>query len=319
MRLNFLVLSIAALVFVLTIVVFRKRGEADDAKRKMIKAITREEVIKVENEELEKSFTSRFIAPIFSKFSKSFEEYSKRKKEKNEQIVDEKKVAKIQQTEKLLRMSGVHTSYQNYNFAKIAFSLIFSILAIGVALVMNSDIMITMLVIVVGIVLAMFLPNFFLKSMVSSHQQQIRNQLPDVLDLLSVCTSAGLSFDSALAKVIEKMEGPFIDELSTVFRQMQMGVSRNDALNTLADCTEIQELKTFISAVVQANTLGIPITNVMTVQAKQLRDTRRENAKEKGNKAAAKMALPIMIFIFPALFIVILGPVVFNVMDSTKG
>lgn len=319
MRLNFLVLSIAALVFVLTIVVFRKRGEADDAKRKMIKAITREEVIKVENEELEKSFASRFIAPIFSKFSKFFEEYNNRKKKKNEQIVDEKKVAKIQQTEKLLRMSGVHTSYQNYNFAKIAFSLIFSVLAIGLALVMNSDIMITMLVIVVGIVLAMFLPNFFLKSMVSSHQQQIRNQLPDVLDLLSVCTSAGLSFDSALAKVIEKMEGPFIDELSTVFRQMQMGVSRNDALNTLADCTEIQELKTFISAVVQANTLGIPITNVMTVQAKQLRDTRRENAKEKGNKAAAKMALPIMIFIFPALFIVILGPVVFNVMDSTKG
>lgn len=319
MRLNFFVLSIAAFVFVLTIILLRKRGEADDAKKKMIKSITREEVIKVENEELEKSFSSRFIAPVVSKITKFFNDYNKRKKDREGQVVDEKKVAKIKETEKLLRMSGMHTSYQNYNFAKMAFSIIFSILAVGVALVLNSDILITTVVIMLGIVLAMFLPNFMLKSMVSSHQQQIKNQLPDVLDLLSVCTSAGLSFDSALAKVIEKMEGPFIDELSTVFRQMQMGVSRNEALNTLADCTDIQELKTFISAVVQANTLGIPITNVMTVQAKQLRETRRETAKEKGNKAAAKMALPIMLFIFPALFIVILGPVVFNVMDSTKG
>ncbi len=319
MRLNFFVLSIAAFVFVLTITLLRKRGEADDAKKKMIKSITREEVIKVENEELEKSFSSRFIAPVVSKITKVFDDYNKRKKDREGQVVDEKKVAKIKETEKLLRMSGMHTSYQNYNFAKMAFSIIFSILAVGVALVLNSDILITTVVIMLGIVLAMFLPNFLLKSMVSSHQQQIKNQLPDVLDLLSVCTSAGLSFDSALAKVIDKMEGPFIDELSTVFRQMQMGVSRNEALNTLADCTDIQELKTFISAVVQANTLGIPITNVMTVQAKQLRETRRETAKEKGNKAAAKMALPIMLFIFPALFIVILGPVVFNVMDSTKG
>ena len=174
----------------------------------------------------------------------------------------------------------------------------------------------TVLIIFVGIVLAMFLPKFILKTKVSSHQQAIKSQLPDVLDLLSVCTSAGLSFDSALSKVIEKMEGPFIDELSTVFNQMQMGVPRNEAMNALSECTDIQELKTFVSAIVQANTLGIPITNVMSVQAKQLRDARRETAREKGNKAATKMALPIMLFIFPALFIVILGPVVMNVSGS---
>lgn len=176
--------------------------------------------------------------------------------------------------------------------------------------------MMTVLIIFVGIVLAMFLPKFILKTKVSSHQQAIKSQLPDVLDLLSVCTSAGLSFDSALSKVIEKMEGPFIDELSTVFNQMQMGVPRNEAMNALSECTDIQELKTFVSAIVQANTLGIPITNVMSVQAKQLRDARRETAREKGNKAATKMALPIMLFIFPALFIVILGPVVMNVSGS---
>ena len=159
-------------------------------------------------------------------------------------------------------------------------------------------------------------PDLFLKNMVKSHQQKIRDQLPDVFDLLAVCIGAGLSFDNALLKVIEKMEGPFIDELMTVFRQMQMGVSRVDALSALSDCTDIPELKTFVSAVVQASQLGIPINNVMKVQSQQLRDTRRETAKERGNKAAVKMSLPIMIFIFPALFIVILGPTVINVMNS---
>ena len=313
MRLNFMVLSIAAFAFVLTVLLFSKAGKADDAKRRMIKSITKDDVVKIEHEELEQSFSKRFLAPILNKLKEFSANQSKKKKEK---VVDEKKLAKVKETERLLRMSGMHTSYQNYNFARLAFSIIFSILAIGFAIILGGDIMMTVLIIFVGIVLAMFLPKFILKTKVSSHQQAIKSQLPDVLDLLSVCTSAGLSFDSALSKVIEKMEGPFIDELSTVFNQMQMGVPRNEAMNALSECTDIQELKTFVSAIVQANTLGIPITNVMSVQAKQLRDARRETAREKGNKAATKMALPIMLFIFPALFIVILGPVVMNVSGS---
>ena len=279
MRLNFMVLSIAAFAFVLTVLLFSKAGKADDAKRRMIKSITKDDVVKIEHEELEQSFSKRFLAPILNKLKEFSANQSKKKKEKNEKVVDEKKLAKI-------------------------------------AIILGGDIMMTILIIFVGIVLAMFLPKFILKTRVSSHQQAIKSQLPDVLDLLSVCTSAGLSFDSALSKVIEKMEGPFIDELSTVFNQMQMGVPRNEAMNALSECTDIQELKTFVSAIVQANTLGIPITNVMSVQAKQLRDARRETAREKGNKAATKMALPIMLFIFPALFIVILGPVVMNVSGS---
>lgn len=213
-------------------------------------------------------------------------------------------------------MSGMHTSYQNFNFFKIAFAVIFSVTVVGVALVLNLEFINTMLIIIIGVVVAFMAPDFFLKNMVKSHQQKIREQLPDVFDLLAVCIGAGLSFDNALLKVIEKMEGPFIDELMTVFRQMQMGVSRVDALTALSDCTDIPELKTFVSAVVQASQLGIPINNVMKVQSQQLRDTRRETAKERGNKAAVKMSLPIMIFIFPALFIVILGPTVINVMNS---
>lgn len=317
MRINFLVISVSVLIFVLTSIVLRKRGNADDAKKRMIKSITSEENdIKSDHAELEESFYSRFIEDKVKKISKLFEQYTNKRKEKNNQVINEKKVAKIQQTERLLRMSGMHTSYQNFNFFKVAFAIIFSVVVVGVAFVLNLELINTMLIIMIGIVVAFMAPDFFLKNMVKSHQQKIRDQLPDVFDLLAVCIGAGLSFDNALLKVIEKMEGPFIDELMTVFRQMQMGVSRVDALTALSDCTDIPELKTFVSAVVQASQLGIPINNVMKVQSQQLRDTRRETAKERGNKAAVKMSLPIMIFIFPALFIVILGPTVINVMNS---
>lgn len=317
MRINFLVISVSVLIFVLTSIVLRKRGNADDAKHRMIKSITSEENdIKSDHAELEESFYSRFIEDKVKKISKLFEQYTNKRKEKSNQVINEKKVAKIQQTERLLRMSGMHTSYQNFNFFKVAFAIIFSVVVVGVAVVLNLELLNTMLIIMIGIVVAFMAPDFFLKNMVKSHQQKIREQLPDVFDLLAVCIGAGLSFDNALLKVIEKMEGPFIDELMTVFRQMQMGVSRVDALTALSDCTDIPELKTFVSAVVQASQLGIPINNVMKVQSQQLRDTRRETAKERGNKAAVKMSLPIMIFIFPALFIVILGPTVINVMNS---
>lgn len=317
MRINFLVISVSVLIFVLTSIVLRKRGNADDAKHRMIKSITSEENdIKSDHAELEESFYSRFIEDKVKKISKLFEQYTNKRKEKSNQVINEKKVAKIQQTERLLRMSGMHTSYQNFNFFKVAFAIIFSVVVVGVAIVLNLELLNTMLIIMIGIVVAFMAPDFFLKNMVKSHQQKIRDQLPDVFDLLAVCIGAGLSFDNALLKVIEKMEGPFIDELMTVFRQMQMGVSRVDALTALSDCTDIPELKTFVSAVVQASQLGIPINNVMKVQSQQLRDTRRETAKERGNKAAVKMSLPIMIFIFPALFIVILGPTVINVMNS---
>ena len=316
MAFNFFVLSTSCLAFVLCIIILRKSGEAEDSRRKMMKSITSDEVIKIEHAELEQSFYKRFFQPVINKITKVFDDRRKKKNEKNEQFIDEKRIAKIKSTERLLRMAGIHTSYQNYEFAKRAGSIVFVIMLIGIALILRLEILYTVLIIVVSIFAGLFLPNFILKSLVTQHQTAIKKQLPDVLDLISVCMDAGLSFDSALVKVAEKMEGPFIDELITVFRQMQMGVSRADALGSLADSTDIPELKTFVSALIQASTLGIPVNNVMKVQAKQLRETRREEAKEKGNKAPVKMSIPIMIFIFPALFIVILGPTVMTVMGS---
>ena len=115
------------------------------------------------------------------------------------------------------------------------------------------------------------------------------------------------------------MEGPFIDELMTVFKQIQLGKNRNEALKTLSDSTDVKQVKTFVSAVIQANQLGIPITNVLSAQAEQLRMDKSEEIKEVAAKVPTKMTIPTVIFILPAIMVIILGPVVFSVVDNLSG
>jgi len=173
-------------------------------------------------------------------------------------------------------------------------------------------------VLLVGVIIGVEGPTFFLKSKVKGHQQKIRDQLPDAMDLLGVCIEAGLSFDISLIKVAEKLKGPFIDELLIVHREIQMGRTRREALQHLSDSTEIPELKTFTSALAQAEQLGIPIINVMRVQSVQLRAARKQIAQEKGMKSPVKMLIPMVAFIFPVLFIILLGPTVINMIHQFK-
>ncbi len=316
---NFLVISFTALCFIIIVLLLRQKGQQTDGKETLLRYIKDdEEAVVAEYEELDKSFYSRMIAPLVEKINIRIQSSAQRRSS-NQAVRTEKAKEKVRGTEKLLRMSGMHTSYENYRFGKIAFSTIFSIVVIGFALVLKLDIGKAAMVMGGGILLAVVLPDFMLKSQVKSHQQAIKNQLPDVIDLLGVCMAAGLSFDGAIVKISEKMEGPFIDELMTAFKQIQMGVPRAAALNEISECSDINELKTLMSALVQASTLGIPVTNIIEVQSKQLRDTRRESAKEKGNKAPVKISIPILLMIFPALLVVVLGPSMINLIGTFKG
>ena len=130
---------------------------------------------------------------------------------------------------------------------------------------------------------------------------------------------AGLSFDASLVKISERMEGPLIDELITVFKQIQLGRNRNEALKSLADSCEVEELKTFISAVIQANQLGIPITNVLQAQSEQLRVNKREEIKTVAAKVPTKMTIPTVLLILPAIICIFMGPVIIQVKDSMGG
>ena len=168
---------------------------------------------------------------------------------------------------------------------------------------------------VVGALLGSRLPNMRLIQATAARQKRIVRALPDVLDLLTVSVQAGLGFDAALVKVAEKMQGPLPEELRQVLHEIRAGVLRKDALAAMANRTGVDELNSFVSAIVQAEQLGVSISNVLEVQSASVREKRSQRAEEEAGKAPVKMLLPMVICIFPAIFIVVLGPAVIQVME----
>ncbi|WP_155388700.1 type II secretion system F family protein [Catellatospora paridis] len=147
-------------------------------------------------------------------------------------------------------------------------------------------------------------------------QQEIRRRLPDGLDLLTLSVEAGLGFDAALAQVAVTMPGALSREFARVLQEMQMGQRRSEALRALAARTTVRELKTVTLALVQAGELGIPIASVLREQARQMRVKRRQLAEETARKLPVKVLFPLIFCLFPALFIVILGPGIIGIMDA---
>ena len=166
------------------------------------------------------------------------------------------------------------------------------------------------------IALGLVLPNFALSKSISERQKKIQNSLPDIIDLLTVSVEAGLGFDGALVKVIDKMPGPLASEFDKVLQEIKVGRQKKDALRDMADRVSIQDLTTFIGSVIQADQFGVSIGNVLRLQSEQMRQKRRQRAQEKALKAPVKMIIPMVVFIFPTLFSVLLGPVVIQLIDQ---
>lgn len=163
------------------------------------------------------------------------------------------------------------------------------------------------------------LPELLLRQRQTERQARIVRALPDVLDLLTVSVNAGLGFDSALMKVTDKMQGPLPSELGQVLHEIKMGVARRDALKALADRTGVEDLRAFVSTIIQADQLGVSISKVLRLQSESLRQRRRQRAEEMALKAPIKMLFPLVFFIFPTLFIVLLGPAFLQMMAGLTG
>lgn len=174
--------------------------------------------------------------------------------------------------------------------------------------------------IIVGfMVVGFMLPQMWLKQRVGARQTQIIKSLPDAFDLITTCVEAGLGLDAALSRVAEKVEGPFADELTRTLRDIGLGKQRRDALRELGERTGVPDLVTFVNAVIQAEQMGSSVGTVLRVQAEQLRVRRRQRAEEQAYKAPVKMIFPLILCIFPTLFIVILGPAVITIMNDFPG
>jgi tight adherence protein C len=170
-----------------------------------------------------------------------------------------------------------------------------------------------LLFVAVGAAAGFFVPDLLVYNTGVKRQQTIRKKLPDALDMLTVCVEAGLGFDAAVAQVARKTDGPVASEFSRVLQEMQFGRSRVQALRAMVARTTAPELRTFVSALVQAAELGIPIAAVLREQAREMRLKRRQQAEEQAQKVPVKILVPLILFVMPALFIIILGPGAINI------
>lgn len=160
---------------------------------------------------------------------------------------------------------------------------------------------------------AVFPNSFWLKGKIGTRKKAIQRGLPDVLDLLTVCVEAGLGFDSALNKVVEKVKGPIADEFNHCMQEIRMNKPRNDALHDMAERAGVEDLMNFVASLIQSDKLGTSIAKTLRIQSEEMRVKRRQKAEEMAQQAAIKMLFPLIMCIFPSMFIVLLGPVVISV------
>ena len=155
-------------------------------------------------------------------------------------------------------------------------------------------------------------PDFVVSHKARARKERIRSELPDALDLMAVSVEAGMGFDGAIVKLTEHMDGPLAEEFALTLSEIRIGESRQDALKKLSDRAGTHELSSFVRAIIQAGQLGISLGRILRVQATDSRLKRQAAAEEKAMKAPIKMLFPTVLFIFPAMFLVILGPAFLN-------
>ena len=163
--------------------------------------------------------------------------------------------------------------------------------------------------------LGYWLPNIVLTNAVQRRQHVLRSSLADSIDLLTICVEAGLGFDAAMAHVSKNTTGPLANEFYRTLQEVQLGRSRNEAMRNLAARSNVPELRAFVLAMVQADVFGVSVANVLRVQAKDMRVKRRQLAEERAMKVPIKVLFPVLFCIFPALFVVILGPAIMRIVD----
>jgi len=226
-----------------------------------------------------------------------------------------------EQTTAKLSAAGLSGQWEEVEWKGLqyALSVLLALLFFGIFSFMNTGLLTRLEMGIIGSLIGYIFPNSWLKAKAKQRQKEIQHTLPDVLDLLTVSVEAGLGFDAALLKVVEKQKGVLAEEFLRVLQEIKMGRPRRESLRDLAKRNKpAEDLSNVVASLVQADQLGISIGGVLRNQAKQIRQKQRQRAEEKAQKAPVKMMIPLVFFVFPSIFIVVLGPAVIQIMDMFK-
>ena len=256
----------------------------------------------LEEMELQQPFFDRTIRPLAIRLSGIGTKFTSAKK--------------IGRTERRLAMAGNPYDLRTVDFLGLKVVVAAAVggilfLVLGIVL---GNLSFGFIVAGAGGVLGFFGPDLWVGRRIKKRRKAIILGLPDTLDLLTISVRAGLGFDAALGKVVEKSVGPLADEFKRALTEIRVGKTRRESLRDIVARTQVPALTNFIGAIIQAEQLGVSISKVLQVQSEQLRIERRQRAEEAAAKAPIKMLFPLVGCVFPSMFIVILGPAIILIM-----
>ncbi len=274
---------------------YLNRDRAELLKR-LKRATARQSGVKREEDVLSKPFSERVVRPLLKQVAHH-----------TDRLMPTKGRGRLDQA---LQFAGNPGNLQAQEFQAIHYSLIFLLALAGAGLgaLLRGGILMQVSITAIGAIIGILLGKSYLSMRGRKRQLLIQKELPDILDLLTVSIEAGLGFDAALMRVIEKGEGQLVGELRKTLQEMQVGKSRRQALRDLGERTGVEDLQAFVGSMIQADQLGVSVSKVIRVQAEQVRQKRRQRVEERAMKAPIKMLIPLVFFIFPSIFIVLLGP-----------
>ena len=216
----------------------------------------------------------------------------------------------------LLNTSGLSQRMTYMNLIMIQFMLALLLMVAFVYVSATRSVQYRGFLVAVMGFMGFYVPILFIRQKAKQRKEQIQNGLPSFLDLVYVTVEAGLSFDMAIHRTMAQMKGPLVEEFNRTMEEIRHGRDRSTALKAMANRTQVDDVNTFVSSIVQAEELGANIGNVLRIQSTTMRRVRKQRAEEKAAKIPTKMTFPLVLLMFPSMFIVILGPAIINIMDN---
>ena len=260
----------------------------------------------LEEIELSLSFRDRVLLPMMRKLAQVTTKFTPQKQ--------------LEEARHQLELAGMNVDPGTFFAMRIGITIAFGLGAFFVFFVGSSSTAPSsaLLYTLGAVALGYVFPSMYLKSKIQRRQEAIWKALPDALDLLVICVEAGLGFDMAMGKVYEKWENDLAIAFGRVLREIQLGKVRRDALRDMANRMDVPDVTAFVAAIIQADQLGVSMSKILRVQSDQMRVKRRQKAQEKAHQAPVKMMLPMVFLIFPSLWIVLLGPSIIILLNTSE-
>jgi len=295
---------LVALIVALVVIMRRRPQESDSIEARLEQYSERETPVTLEEIEFSASFAERIIYPTMDALSRFLAQFTPART--------------LENVRHKLELADSPGNLKPANFLALRFVAMVVLGGLVLVLMIIARLPTTQRLLFVGLSAALgyFMPVLWLGSKIRSRQAEIVRELPDVLDLLTICVEAGLGFDQAVAKVVDKSDNQLTRAFNRYLQEVRLGKLRREGLLAMSARMEVADVTSFVAAIVQADQLGVSIAKILRIQSDQMRIRRRQRAEQKAHQAPIKMLIPMAFLIFPSIFIMLLGPALLTIMES---